>query len=125
MFYLSVESDFSSAHQLRGYQGKCENLHGHNWKVKATAKAEILDNIGLAIDFKVLKKHLKEVLNILDHQLLNNLEYFKTKNPSAENISVFIYQKLEEKLQAHENSEIYSVEVWESDKSSVLFKKEK
>jgi 6-pyruvoyltetrahydropterin/6-carboxytetrahydropterin synthase len=124
MYYLGVKSDFSSAHFLRDYNGKCSNLHGHNWIVEAVFMSEKLDDTYLSVDFNVLKKILKEVMEMLDHKCLNELEFFKVKNPTAEVISEFIFNCIEEKIKkSHINAEIYEIKVWESEKSWVSFRK--
>jgi len=116
---ISVEDSFSSAHSLRGYEGKCENLHGHNWKVRVTLKGEKLNNIGILIDFKNVKKILKDILLVLDHKFLNEITPFDKINPSAENIAFFIYGELKKKLE--ENIKIDRVEIWESEKAFATY----
>lgn len=116
MFSLRVESSFSSAHNLRGYKGKCEDLHGHNWRVGIEVKSEDLDHIGLVVDFKYLKKKLNAVLEAMDHQYLNKLPYFKKINPTSENIAKYIYQKLIPQIPL-----LNSVTVWENPTSSATY----
>ncbi len=94
MYEISVKLDFSAAHHLREYCGKCENPHGHNWKVEATVSDKSLDSIGILVDFRVLKKRLRSILEGLDHTDLNNLEHFKKNNPTSENIAKFIFESL-------------------------------
>jgi 6-pyruvoyltetrahydropterin/6-carboxytetrahydropterin synthase len=122
MFILTVEDYFASAHQLRGYKGKCENLHGHNWRVILSVKGEVLNEIGLLIDFTDLKNILKSILSDLDHKNLNEIEPFTTINPSSENIAEYISVKVQEKINRI-NSEIYveSVTIWESHTSRCTF----
>lgn len=122
MFYITVEDKFSSAHQLREYKGKCENLHGHNWVVKITVKGKELDSAGMLLDFSILKKHLKEVLDYLDHQFINQLVPFDKINPSAENLCFYIYEKMRERILT-ENPKliIERVDVWENEKSSAAY----
>jgi 6-pyruvoyltetrahydropterin/6-carboxytetrahydropterin synthase len=98
MYDLKVTSGFSSAHALRGYNGKCENIHGHNWQVELSVSSDSLNEIGLAIDFKLLKKYLNEVMETLDHKFLNETDFFKEANPSAENIAKYIYEEIEKKM---------------------------
>lgn len=98
MYDLKVISGFSSAHALRGYNGKCENVHGHNWQIELIVSSDILNETGLVIDFKLLKRYLNEILEMLDHKFINETEFFKVVNPSAENIAKFIYEEFEEKL---------------------------
>src|SRR2546427_3007234 len=87
MFQVSVEETFSAGHALRGYKGKCENPHGHNYRVRITVEGPQLDGIGLLCDFTHLKQTIREIIRGLDHQFLNDLESFKRVNPSAENRS--------------------------------------
>ena len=116
MFEIKVDSNFSSAHNLRGYKGKCEELHGHNWKVSVTVKGANLDKTGMLIDFKKIKFELNKVLDSLDHKYLNNITYFKKINPTSENIAKYIYDRLKKTLKY-----IKSVTVWESDTSSATY----
>ncbi|MBN2040103.1 MAG: 6-carboxytetrahydropterin synthase QueD [Spirochaetes bacterium] len=119
MYCLRVFDYFSSAHFLNGYQGKCEDLHGHNWKVEAEIEGEKLDNVGMLIDFKIFKASLKEILNELDHCLLNNLEVFKNSNPSAEFIAKYIYTQLQNKMPSGIN--VSRISVWESERSQAVY----
>jgi len=98
MYELSVTSSFSSAHHLCGYGKPCEQVHGHNWKVTAVVRCDALDGIGIAIDFKVLRGKLREVLAELDHRDLNETEPFRKTNPSAENLARFVFEHLSAKL---------------------------
>jgi len=116
MYNIKIESHFSSAHYLRGYKGKCESLHGHNWKVEAIVESKILDKIGMVMDFKDLKAKLRKVLEDLDHSCLNDHAYFKKVNPTSENISCYIYRKLKIKV-----PNLKSVVVWESDASCATY----
>ncbi len=106
---------FAAAHRLRQYKGKCENLHGHNWKVAVAVEGETLDKTGILVDFTILKKELNEILKVLDHKNLNGIEFFKKKNPTSENISFYIYQKIKVALKEYPVRVKY-VKVWESDK---------
>ncbi len=116
MFEVSTESNFSSAHRLRGYKGKCESLHGHNWKVKVTLAVVGLDRIGLAVDFHDLKSALNKILNRLDHKYLNDLPYFKKTNPTSENIAKYIYFEIKKEKNLKKISGL-KVSVWESEKN--------
>ena len=116
MFSIKVEAYFSSAHNLRGYKGKCEDLHGHNWKIEAVVSSDELDKIGMLLDFKFLKMKLNKILDKLDHKYLNKIPYFKKVNPTSENIAKYIYQAL--KRQA---PQIKSVTVWENNTSSATY----
>ena len=120
MYELMVESKFSAAHQLRGYQGQCEKLHGHNWRVTAAVTAERLDEQGLAIDFLLLKKALREILDQLEHTFLNDIFPFTQINPSSENLAKWIYDNMMKKIN-DDNIEVASVTVWESDTASASY----
>lgn len=120
MYHLSIITSFAAAHNLLHYQGDCENLHGHNWKVEVTVSADSLDKSGLGIDFKILKKHTREVMNYLDHKYLNDLEAFKNISPSSEQIARFIFEQLEKALQEYEVI-IQKVTVWESDNAYAAY----
>jgi 6-pyruvoyltetrahydropterin/6-carboxytetrahydropterin synthase len=119
MYRLKVFDYFSSAHFLKGYQGKCESLHGHNWKVEAEVEGEKLDNIGILIDFKILKGHLSNVLKEMDHTLLNDIEEFKNTNPSAELIAKYVYKTLSRFLPKDVN--VSAVSVWETERSQAIY----
>lgn len=123
MYTLTVEGNFSSAHQLRGYRGKCENLHGHNWKVVLSVRGEELDGTGLLIDFTELKAMLRGITDELDHRNINDLPYFAECNPSSENIARYIAERFRAALTAGGYSKIGmdSVTVWESDTSRCTF----
>lgn len=120
MYLLSVSKDFDAAHFLRGYQGKCENLHGHRYRVIAHFRAERLDELGMAADFTLLKKAVADAIQDLDHHCLNDIPPFDRINPSAENIAASIYTKLEESL-VTPSLQVESVEVWESPDSGARF----
>src|ERR1035437_1120257 len=98
MYEISVEQHFDAAHFLRGYEGKCEALHGHRFQVFVTLKAEKLDKIGMAYDFTLLKKHLGEITGRFDHSCLNDTAPFDKINPSSENIAKTVYKELKKKL---------------------------
>jgi 6-pyruvoyltetrahydropterin/6-carboxytetrahydropterin synthase len=114
MYQLKISSSFASAHNLMNYQGDCENLHGHNWKVDVSVTAKNLDKAGLGIDFKTLKAETKSLLKTLDHKHLNELAPFKDVSPSSENIARYIYQELSRTLN-NDNIKVESITVWESD----------
>ena len=117
MYEIKIESSFSAAHNLRNYRGKCENLHGHNWKVEAVFAYPSLDKDGLAVDFKDAKAMLKEVLSGFDHSYLNETGIFKKSNPTSENMARCIYEALKKK-----EKHIYSVSVWENEKSCATYR---
>jgi len=118
MFTIKIKSQFSGAHNLRGYEGKCEDLHGHNWHIELVAYSEVLDKLGMVMDFKQLKKILNEVLNDLDHKYLNDIEHFKQVNPTSENIAKFLYEEVSKK---NKDIKIKEVTVWETDTSSATY----
>ena len=120
MYEISVEQHFDAAHFLRGYQGKCENIHGHRFRVVVRLKSKMLNDIGIAYDFVELKRHLSDILERFDHTCLNDIEPFEKINPSSENIATTIYQELKPKL-AQESISISAVEVWESPQSQVTY----
>ncbi|MDR2399453.1 MAG: 6-carboxytetrahydropterin synthase QueD [Endomicrobium sp.] len=117
-YKLSVTKNFASAHCLREYKGRCEDLHGHNWKIRAAFSGSKLDNAGLLIDFTDIKKHLDKIIAYLDHKFLNEIEPFNKINPTAENIAAFIYEQL--KQIETETAKVCEVEVWESEYSSAV-----
>jgi 6-pyruvoyltetrahydropterin/6-carboxytetrahydropterin synthase len=121
-FYeVMIERDFSSAHQLRGYKGKCENLHGHNYKIEIYAKGEELNNIGLLIDFVDLKKAADEVTKYLDHRNLNELPPFDEElNPSAENLARFILEYVNGSV-GDERVQVYKVRCFETPTSVATY----
>lgn len=114
MYELKIISHFAAAHRLREFNGECENLHGHNWKIEVYLEGDRLNAQGLLCDFKVIKKHTSEVLQRLDHKYLNELEPFKDQNPSSENIARHIFQYLDKELKG-DNFRVSKVTAWESD----------
>lgn len=115
-YKLSVTKSFASAHCLREYKGKCENMHGHNWKVRAAFCGTELDKTGMLFDFTDIKAHLDQIMHYLDHKFLNETPPFDTINPTAENIAAYIFNEL--KKAETGTAKICEVEVWESDTSS-------
>ncbi len=109
MFEVRVETSFSSAHHLLNYKGKCENLHGHNWKVEVYARGNELDKSNILVDFKTLKKCVNQVIDYLDHKDLNELEEFRGESPSSEFIAKFIFYKVKEQI-----PQVQRVNVWET-----------
>ncbi len=94
MFELDITREFSGAHALRGYNGTCQDLHGHNWTIQVFVQSAELDEIGIAVDFRVLKRELDAILEELDHKYLNELPEFREKNPTSENLAQYIYRRL-------------------------------
>lgn len=120
MFDIFIKTHFAGAHHLRDYPGDCENPHGHNWKIKVTVRATGLDELGMGIDFKILKKIVKEAVDKLDHRDLNNLPAFKEINPSSENIARYLFAELKQPL-AHERYALYSITILETDNSGLVY----
>lgn len=116
MFEVRVETNFSSAHHLLNYKGKCENMHGHNWKVEVTACGCELDDSNILVDFKILKKVVNEIMEYLDHKDLNELDEFKNESPSSEFIAKFIYKKAKEQIK-----QVSRVNVWETPTSRASY----
>lgn len=119
MFEVTVTMSFSAAHNLRGYRGKCEELHGHNWKVEATLAADGVDGIGMVEDFSAIKRRLHRVLSLFDHKYLNDLSFFKTANPTSENLARLIFQKMKTN---RSRARISSVKVWETETSHAVYR---
>ncbi|MDY6882095.1 MAG: 6-carboxytetrahydropterin synthase QueD [Desulfatiglans sp.] len=114
MYELRVITRFASAHQLRDYGGKCENLHGHNWKIEVFVTGDSLEDNGLLIDFRLVKEAAKSVVDKLDHQCLNEIDPFTTQNPSSENIARYLFESLSQKLN-NRMIRVSRVSAWESD----------
>ena len=119
MYELSVEDHFAAAHSLRGYQGECERLHGHNWRVEVRLSAEGLDDLGMVLDFRDLKSALGAVLDELDHRHLNEVPPFDRLNPTTENLCRHIADRLREGLPAH--VAVQRVTCWESERCSASY----
>ena len=118
MFQVRVEDNFAAAHYLVNYHGKCENLHGHNYRVRVFAEGAELDEGGMLLDFGMLKKALKKVLDRLDHSLLNDNEHFTEREPSAELIAFHIYKALKSEMP---DAPVKRVEVFETDKNMAVY----
>jgi 6-pyruvoyltetrahydropterin/6-carboxytetrahydropterin synthase len=123
MYELLVEGEFAGAHNLKGYEGLCEHLHGHNWKVACTLRSEKLNELGMVIDFKKVKALLGEVLDQFDHRYLNDLEPFREENPTTENLARYIFKALQEKVP--QGTVVAKVTVWESTGSAASYSEEK
>lgn len=120
MFELKIVTSFAAAHQLTMVSKKCENLHGHNWKIEVCVRGETLNKASVLIDFGELKKYVSEIIESLDHKFLNELDYFRSGNPSSENIAMYIAQQLQKLL--HDSSiTVFSVTSWESDDSCATY----
>jgi 6-pyruvoyltetrahydropterin/6-carboxytetrahydropterin synthase len=120
VYQISVEQHFDAAHFLRGYQGKCEALHGHCFRVVVKVKASEVDEVGMSYDFVILKQHLAGILSRFDHTCLNDVPPFDEINPSSENIASTVYEELKLKL-ADAPVSLSCVEVWESPQSGVTY----
>lgn len=120
MHYLQVEGDFASAHQLREYKGKCENLHGHNWRVRVRVCGRDLDRLGMLMDFGCLKQTLKTLLDGLDHKFLNETPPFDRVNPTSENLAKHLYESLDAVLP--QGVRVHEVTVWESEKCAASYR---
>ena len=120
MYELKVVSRFAAAHNLNNFYGKCEDLHGHNWLVEVYVTSEVLDDADLVMDFGVIKKHLGAVLDLVDHKYLNEIEFFKDKNPSSENIARFIYENLAPLIDKGQ-ARLTKVSAWESENSCATY----
>jgi 6-pyruvoyltetrahydropterin/6-carboxytetrahydropterin synthase len=123
MYEVSIDETFAAAHNLRGYKGKCEDLHGHNYKVRMTLAGKELDATGLLYDFVHLKKVLHQVIHSLDHKYLNELAPFDVLNPSAENLARYIYDEAAQQLRdTPRGAEIASITVWETDTAAATYR---
>ncbi|GAV22518.1 6-carboxytetrahydropterin synthase QueD [Carboxydothermus pertinax] len=118
MFKISVSTTFDAAHFLKDYDGKCANLHGHTWRVEAEVEGQTTNDLGLLIDFGMIKDYLKEITSRLDHKLLNDV---LPVNPTAENIARYIYQELKPKLMVYPEIKLCAIKVWESPNNSATF----
>ncbi len=119
-FTLRVVSDFAAAHSLRSYPGDCKRLHGHNWKVEVEVVASALDEVGMGVDFKEIKRATKTATDRLDHQYLNEIEPFDQINPTAENIAYTLFQELSKVLNS-ERVRIAGVTIWETERASAKY----
>jgi 6-pyruvoyltetrahydropterin/6-carboxytetrahydropterin synthase len=119
MFEIFVEHTFAAAHALRNYHGKCENVHGHNYRVQVGLEGDDVDENGLLYDFAELKKRLRAASEYLDHQFLNELKPFDELNPSAENIARYLYQEIQREIKT---ASLAYVRVWETDTSCAVYR---
>ena len=122
MFEVTVEEKFASGHALRNYKGKCENVHGHNYRVEVTLDGERLDDTGLLVDFVELKKVVHGVLDRMDHQWLNEFPPFDVLNPSAENMARYIYDEVSLGLKTLSGVRLGAVKLWETDTASATYR---
>ncbi len=122
-YQLKVITEFASAHTLRDYPGACSRMHGHNWKVETEAVATQLDEIGMAVDFKALKKAANEVGDQMDHYYLNDLAAFKEINPTAENIAAYMYKEISARINS-DRIKLSAVTLWETERACVRYSEE-
>ena len=120
MYELKVVTRFAAAHQLTMVDSKCENMHGHNWKVEVYVTGEKLDDGGVVMDFGVIKKHVSEVMSMLDHKYLNELEFFQQSQPSSENIARLVTRELQRRID-NPSVRVSRVTAWESDDASATY----
>ena len=122
MFEVTIEETFAAGHALRNYHGKCENVHGHNYRCQVTLEGGELDEIGLLVDFVELKRVVHGVLDRMDHQWLNDFPPFDRLNPSAENIARYIFEQVSEELKLREGVRVGSVRLWETDTAHATYR---
>lgn len=120
MYELKVVTHFAAAHQLTMVGAKCENMHGHNWKIEVYVTGEKLDEAGVLIDFGLIKKYVAEIMSMLDHKYLNELEYFKHQQPSSENIAYLVARELQKKINAA-SVNVSRVSAWESENACATY----
>jgi len=124
MFEVAVDATFAAGHSLRNYRGKCENVHGHNWRVMVTFIGETVDKAGMLVDFVEVKTSMNRVIDYLDHQFINDLKPFDELSPSAENIAKFFYEQMTADLQGTPSDvpcKISKVKIWETDDASATY----
>lgn len=123
MFEVAVEESFAAGHALRNYKGKCENVHGHNYRVRVTLAGEQLDSAGLLYDFVELKRGISEVIRAIDHKFLNDLAPFDQVNPSAENLARYFYEEISKQLSASANgARVKEVTIYETDTTAATYR---
>jgi 6-pyruvoyltetrahydropterin/6-carboxytetrahydropterin synthase len=121
MFEVTIEETFAAGHALRNYRGKCENVHGHNYRAEVALRGAELDSIGLLVDFVELKRVVHAVLDRMDHQWLNDFPPFDALNPSAENMAKYIYDEVSAALTTKEGVRVAAVRLWETDTASAAY----
>ena len=123
MYEVSVEDSFAAGHSLREYRGKCENVHGHNYKVRVTLAGNQLDKAGLLLDFREVKEAMNAVIDRLDHQYLNDVEPFTTLNPSAENMAKYFYDEISVILKQKTDGrvQVKRIKLWETDTTTATY----
>jgi 6-pyruvoyltetrahydropterin/6-carboxytetrahydropterin synthase len=121
MFEVSVEETFAAGHALRNYKGKCENVHGHNYRVRVTLAGDQLDQAGLLVDFGDVKRVLRAIIERLDHVFLNDVAPFDTLNPSAENMARYFYEEMSIGLK-NGHARVAEVKIWETDTATATYR---
>ena len=124
MFDVTVTTTISASHHLRGYKGKCENVHGHNYRIRVTIEGEQLNSIGLLVDFVEMKRLMKEIIEYWDHKFINDLPPFDEINPTAENMAKWFFERMQEGLAngvAEVPARIKEVKVWETDRNIATY----
>jgi 6-pyruvoyltetrahydropterin/6-carboxytetrahydropterin synthase len=119
-YTLKILADFASAHTLRDYPGACARMHGHNWKVEVEVVAAQLDEVGMGVDFKVIKQATRDIAGRLDHRYLNDLEPFSRINPTAENIAAYFHKELCAQLNSP-RIRVHAVTLWETERACVRY----
>ena len=122
MYEIKIKSDFAAAHNLRDVGGKCESLHGHNFIVEVAVESEVLDELGMVMDFRLLKDKTRAVLEILDHHYLNELSFFRNTNPSSENLAAYIFAEIARQVDQG-SRRVSWVSVWESENSQATYRR--
>ena len=122
MFEVSVEDTFAAGHALRNYRGKCENVHGHNYKVEVTFSGPELDSAGLLVDFVMVKRWMQTVIDRLDHHFLNDVAPFDVLNPSAENMAKYFYEEISAGLGQGALATLRQVRIWETDTTCATYR---
>jgi 6-pyruvoyltetrahydropterin/6-carboxytetrahydropterin synthase len=122
MYEIRIKGDFAAAHHLQDVGGKCESLHGHNFTVEVAVESEGLDEVGMVIDFRVLKAKTQAILDNLDHRYLNELPFFRGTNPSAENLAAYIFAELSRQVD-QDSRRVSWVSVWESETSQATYRR--
>jgi 6-pyruvoyltetrahydropterin/6-carboxytetrahydropterin synthase len=120
MYELKVVTKFAAAHQLTMVGSKCENMHGHNWKIEVYVTGEDTDDAGVLMDFGIVKKHVREIMSMLDHKYLNELDYFRHSQPSSENIAYFVATELQKRID-NQSVSLSKVTAWESDDAAATY----
>ncbi len=120
MYELKVVTQFAAAHRITMVGSKCENLHGHNWKVEVYVTGEETNAAGVLMDFGIIKKHVREIMSMLDHKYLNELDYFQQGQPSSENIAYFVATELQKRID-NQAASVSKVTAWESDDAGATY----